>query len=72
MKLIFSTDSFKIGNQFYEGFPILLYDDMTTFKEGVEFLFYHCVKRGRDRRHPISFCKIGLVYILNGFYLLFD
>ena len=47
MKLIFSTDSFKVGNHSYSGFPILLHDDMTTFIEGLQFLLYYCVQRGR-------------------------
>lgn len=47
MKLVFSTRSFKIGNRSYEGFPILLHDDMQVFKEGLDFLIYHCIKRGR-------------------------
>lgn len=47
MKLIFATDSFKVGNRSYKGFPILLHDNMQTFKEGLDFLIYHCIKRGR-------------------------
>lgn len=47
MKLIFSTDSFKVGNRSYEGFPILLHDSMQTFREGLDFLIYYCIKRGR-------------------------
>jgi integrase/recombinase XerD len=47
MKLIFSTDSFKVGNRSYEGFPILLHDNMQTFMEGLNFLIYYCIKRGR-------------------------
>lgn len=47
MKLIFATDSLKIDNQPYAGFPILVHDDMTTFREGFKFLRYRLIKRGR-------------------------
>lgn len=47
MKLIFSTDEFKIGSRSYEGFPILFHDNMEIFEEGLDFLIYHCIKRGR-------------------------
>lgn len=47
MKLIFATDSFKIHNHSYAGFPILVKDDMTTFREGTKFLRYQLIKRGR-------------------------
>lgn len=47
MKLIFSTDSFNVGNRSYPGFPILLHDNMQVFREGLDFLIYHCIHRGR-------------------------
>ena len=46
MELIFSTNELKIGGIAYEDFPLLFRDDMTLFYEGVEFLIYHCLKRG--------------------------
>lgn len=47
MKLVFSTSKFKVGNRSYAGFPILLHNSMKTFNEGMSFLTYHCIKRGR-------------------------
>ena len=47
MKLIFATGSFKIHNHSYAGFPILVNDDMTTFREGTKFLRYQLIQRGR-------------------------
>lgn len=47
MKLVFSTNKLKVGGRSYEGFPILLHSNMRTFTEGIDFLIYHCIKRGR-------------------------
>ncbi|MDM8181015.1 tyrosine-type recombinase/integrase [Marinobacter salarius] len=46
MYLIFSKPDFTIHNQSYEGFPLLLDKGCNVFVEGVEFLIYHCLKRG--------------------------
>lgn len=44
--LVFSKSDFRIHNQPYEGFPILLDKRGNIFVEGLEFLVHHCLKRG--------------------------
>lgn len=47
MDLIFSSPEFKIRGFSYTGFPILLTENNKVFTEGLNFLIYHCFKRGR-------------------------
>jgi integrase/recombinase XerD len=47
MNLIFSTVDFKIQGIGYPSFPILISKDNDIFLEGLHFLIYHCLKRGK-------------------------
>lgn len=49
MRLIFSTDEFKLNNVSYPGFPLILNKDMELVEPALQFLVAHCIKRGRVR-----------------------
>jgi len=46
MDFILSTSDFEVRGHSYERFPILLSGNNDVFVEGMEFLVYHCLKRG--------------------------
>lgn len=47
MNLIWATDDLCIGGVPYQGFPILLNEDMESVAPGNEFLRYYLIERGR-------------------------
>ncbi len=47
MRLILSDSSFRINGISYEGFPIILDDELKIVEEAHGFLIDHCIKRGR-------------------------
>lgn len=47
MRLVFSTESFKVLGRSYPDFPLILSDRMVVLQEPLEFLVNECIKRGR-------------------------
>lgn len=47
MKLVFSTDSFKLMGRAYPNFPLILNSAMCIVPEALDFLINECVRRGR-------------------------
>lgn len=47
MRLVLSDNSFRINGIPYEGFPIILDDDLRIIEDAHWFLIDHCIKRGR-------------------------
>ena len=60
MRLIRASEDFKLHNQSYEGFPLLVDSDMELVRVAHKFLVYYCITRGRVQSRN-SWWKYGQV-----------
>ena len=47
MRLLKATEEFKLYNNSYKDFPLIVNSEMELVKEVHEFLIYYCITRGR-------------------------